>query len=254
MLDKGAKGYMNHIEFWEKQDVLLIGGFKNQEDFENIRIYKKDGVSIAFLSYTYSTNGVNLPANSKMIIPFHDAATVERQVKAARPLADLLFVVMHWGDENIFTANLAQRNLAQIMVDNGVDVIIGMHPHVFQETKWVSRPDGGKTLIAYSIGNMISAMLGAHNMIGGFLCFDIVKTTSGGESVTAIENAEIIPVMTHHNMKRKGLQVYIFEDYTEELAKTHGIINSDNKFSYQYIKDLIIKHIPSEFLSDFYKN
>ena len=254
MLDKWEKGYMNHIEFWEKQNVLMIGGFKDQNDFERVRIYEKDGVSIAFLSYTYGTNGMFLPKESKMVIPFIDSETVERQVKAARPLADLLFVVMHWGDEDQFAANQAQRSLAQIMVDNGVDVIIGMHPHVFQETKWVNRPDGKQTLIAYSIGNLISGMLGAKNMVGGFLTFDIVKTTVNGKSETTIEKARIDPVVTHHNMRRKEFEVYRFEDYTEALAKNHGVINSDNKFSYKYLKDVIVKNIDPEFLSDFYKN
>jgi poly-gamma-glutamate synthesis protein (capsule biosynthesis protein) len=132
-------------------------------------------------------------------------------------------------------------------------VILGMHPHVLQETKWVTRPNGKKTLITYSIGNMISGMLGAKNMIGGFLCFDIVKTTQNGISETKIENAEMIPVITHYNMKRKGFQIYKFEEYTEELAKLHGNINSDNKFSYKYIKDLIVANVAPEFLSDFYK-
>jgi len=192
---------------------------------------------------------MTLPKNSVMVIPFIDHATIERQVKAARPLADFLFVVMHWGDEDSFTPNQQQRNLAQMMVDNDVDVILGMHPHVFQETKWVTRPNGKRTLITYSIGNMISGMLGAKNMIGGFLSFDIVK--AGPE--TSIENVEMIPVMTHYNMKRKGFQLYRFEDYTEELAKLHGNINSDNRFSYKYIKDLIIQNVAPEFLSDFYK-
>ena len=250
MLDKWEKGYQNSIDFWDKQEnILQIGSFRNQEDFENIRIYRKDGVSIAFLSYTYSTNGMTLPSGSVMVIPFIDAATIERQVKAARPLADFLFVVMHWGDEDSFTPNQQQRNLAQMMVDNDVDVILGMHPHVFQETKWVTRPNGKRTLITYSIGNMISGMLGAKNMIGGFLSFDIVKT--GSE--TSIENVEMIPIITHYNMQRKGFQLYRFEDYTEELAKLHGNINSDNRFSYKYIKDLIIQNVAPEFLSDFYK-
>jgi|GEM_PF-146747 len=253
MLDKWEKGYINNINFWESQNVLLIGGFKDAQDFENIRIYEKNGVTIAFLSYTYGTNGMYLPADSKMIVPLIDSATIERQVKAAKPLADLLFVVMHWGQEDNFTPDQTQRNLAQMMVDNGVDVIIGMHPHVLQETKWVTRPDGKQTLITYSIGNMISGMLGAKNMVGGFLGFDIVKTTVGGVSDTKIENAEIIPIVTHYNMPRKVFQIYKFEDYTEELAKGHGCINSDTKFSYKYLKDLIIQNVAPEFLSDFYK-
>jgi len=255
MLDKWEQGYLNSINFWANQkNAFAIGGFRDKADFENIRIYEKNGVSIAFLSYTYSTNGMNLPKDSKMAIPFLDDATVERQVKAAKPLADLLFVVMHWGDEDSFTPNQWQRSLAQMMADNGVDVIIGMHPHVFQETKWINRPDGKKTLITYSIGNMISNMYPAQNMIGGFLTFDIVKATKNGVSDTVIQNAKIIPVVTHYNMRRKNYQVYIFENYTEELAKSHGGIDSDSKFSYKYLKDLVIKYVAPEFLSDFYKN
>ena len=267
MLDKGEKGYKNHLDFWDAQPALHIGGFRDRGDFENIRIYEKDGVSIAFLSYTYSTNGMTLPAGSAMVVPFIDSAVIERQVKSARELADLLFVVMHWGDEDSFVAGAPQKNLARMMADNGVDVIIGMHPHVFQETAWLERPDGGRTLVTYSIGNMISGMLGAHNMIGGFLGFDIVKNAGGD---VKIENTRIIPVITHYRYEsgrtgpynpvysfqngRLGFQVYSFEDYSRELAAEHGVALFDQAFSYDYIKNLIKTHVPAEFLGDFYKN
>jgi len=65
---------------------------------------------------------------------------------------------------------------------------------------------------------------------------------------------QMIPIITHYNMRRKAFQVYRFDEYTEELAKAHGNINSDNKFSYKYIKDVIIQNIAPEFLSDFYKD
>ena len=267
MLDKGEKGYKNHLDFWDAMPALHIGGFRDRDDFENVRIYEKNGVSIAFLSYTYSTNGMTLPAGSAMVIPFIDAAVIERQIKAARELADLLFVVMHWGDEDSFIAGAVQKNLARMMADNGVDVIIGMHPHVFQETVWLERQNGGRTLAAYSIGNFISGMLGAHNMIGGFLCFDIVKTADGE---TKLENTQIIPVITHYRYEsgrtgpynpvysfqngRYGFQVYSFEDYTPELAAEHGVALFDQAFSYDYIKNLIKTRVPAEFLGDFYKN
>ena len=261
MLDKWEKGYKNSIEFWDSHknykggNILQLGSFKDAADFETPRIYNMNGISIAFLSYTYGTNGMALPAGSKMVIPFlQDTAMIERQIKAARPLADCLFVVMHWGEEDHFTPSASQKNLAQMMVDNGVDVIIGMHPHVLQETKWVDRPDGGKTLITYSIGNLISGMLYKQNMIGSFLGFDIIKTTQNGESSISIENAKMIPTVTHYNMDRMRFQIYNFENYTEELAKQHGCIKFSSDFSYKYLKDLIITNIAPEFLSDFYKS
>jgi poly-gamma-glutamate synthesis protein (capsule biosynthesis protein) len=260
MLDKKEKGYKHSIDFWDSHknynggNILQIGSFKDNEDFETVRIYNKNGVSIAFLSYTYGTNGMVLPAGSKMVIPFlQDTAMIERQIKAARPLADLLFVVTHWGEEDHFNASASQRSMAQMMVDNGADVIIGMHPHVLQETKWVDRPDGGKTLITYSIGNLISGMLYKQNMIGAMLGFDIIKTTKNGDSTVSIENVRMIPVVTHYNMNRMKFQIYEFKDYTDELAKQHGCIKYSKDFSYKYLKDLITKNIPPEFLSDDYK-
>ena len=50
--------------------------------------------------------------------------------------ADLVFVSMHWGNEDSYTVNAQQRSTAQLLVDLGADVIIGMHPHVIQEMKW----------------------------------------------------------------------------------------------------------------------
>jgi poly-gamma-glutamate synthesis protein (capsule biosynthesis protein) len=156
---------------------------------------------------------------------------------------------MHWGDEDSFAPNQWQRSLAQMMADNCVDAVIGTHPHVLQEIKWVSRPDGRQTLVAYSLGNFISAQLYADNLIGAFLEFDIVKTAGS----VYLENAKITPVVTHYDKRRKNLQVYRFEDYTEKLAESHGCINYDDRFSYKYLKDLVRQNIAPEFLSDFYK-
>lgn len=267
MLDKWEQGYKNQINFWAGQPVLQLGGFVDKQDFETVRIYEKNGVSIAFLSYTYGTNGMELPAGSEMVVPYIDYETIKRQVKSAKPLADLLIVVMHWGQEDAAEAGPEQKNLARMMAECGVDAVIGMHPHVLQKTEWIDRPEGGKTLAAYSIGNFISGMLGAKNMPGGLLAFDIVKKASGE---TSVENAKIIPVITHYRYQsgrtgpylpvysfengRTDFKIYNFEDYTPELAAEHGVALFDPEFSYDYIKNLIMRSVPLEFLGDFYKN
>ena len=245
MLDCGEAGYANHIEFWESQDVLLIGGFKRTQDFENVRVYAKNGVSIAFLSYTYGTNGISLPEGSEMLVPVIDERVIERQIKQARPLADLLFVVMHWGEEDEHEPSKYQRGLARLMADSGADLIIGMHPHVLQEISWLARAGGGRALVAYSLGNFISAQLSAHNLLGGLLELDIVKK----DGQARLENARIIPVVTHYDSRRKGLRVYRLEDYG--LEHEHGCI--DEHFTRQHLINLSKHIIAPEFLGDCYK-
>ena len=57
---------------------------------------------------------------------------MEQLIKAADADADVVIVSVHWGQENVFSASYAQRNLAQKFADWGADIILGHHPHVLQ--------------------------------------------------------------------------------------------------------------------------
>lgn len=250
MLDSYASGYQRTIDFWKAQeDVLAIGGYENEEDFENIRVIEKNGIKIAFLAYTYGTNGLSLPKNSELVIPLYDDETIDRQTKAARKIADCVIVSVHWGTEDSFTPNADQKRKAQIMVNNGVDVIIGHHPHVLQPMKEVERPDGGKTLIMYSLGNFLSGMMYSRNMVGGFLGFDIIKAPNG----TTVGNAYFIPTMCHYNSSVRGFKIYRFSEYTEELEEKHGAHKFDSSMSMSSMRRIIENAIPEQYLiEEFY--
>ena len=250
MLDSTSAGYERTIDFWDRQEnVVAIGGYKNKEDFENIRIVEKNGITIALLAYTYGTNGLTLPKNSSLVIPLYDDETIDRQTKAARKLADFVIVSVHWGVEDNFTPNGDQKRKAQIMVDNGVDVIIGHHPHVLQPMKWAERPDGGKTLIMYSLGNFLSGMMYSRNMVGGIMGFDLVKAPNG----CSVENAYFIPTVCQYNASVRGFKIYRFSEYTEELQAAHGAHKFDSSMSMRSMRRIIEDAIPSEFLTeDFY--
>ena len=255
MLDSYSAGYKRTIEFWEKTDALAIGGYKDKNDYENIRILEKNGIKIAFLAYTYGTNGLTLPKGSELVIPLYNDTDIDRQTKKAREIADCVIVSIHWGTEDHFKPGEEQKRKAQIMVDNGVDVILGHHPHVLQDLKWIDRPDGGRTLCIYSLGNLLSGMMYSRNMVGGFLGFDIVKDL-GGNGVT-IENEYFIPTMCHylHNTQAYAFKLYRFSDYTEKLQKEHGAHKFDKQMSMDYMRGIIDREIPKEFLvEDFYHN
>ena len=46
-------------------------------------------------------------------------------------------VSAHWGLENHHEPNRTQRKYAQLFANEGVDVVIGTHPHVIQPIEWV---------------------------------------------------------------------------------------------------------------------
>lgn len=251
MLDSYAAGYERTIDFWNKTDeVLAIGGYKNEADYENIRILEVNGIKIAFLAYTYGTNGLKLPDVSNLVIPYYNDSDIDRQTKKARQEADCVIVSIHWGTEDSFTPGAEQKRKAEIMINNGVDVILGHHPHVLQDLKLEERPDGGKTLIIYSLGNFLSGMQYSRNMVGGFLNFDIAKDVTG----VSIENVSFIPTMCHYDANISNFKIYRFSEYTEQLQKAHGAHKFDSKMSMEYMRSIIDNEIPKEFLTEeFYR-
>ena len=144
-----------------------------------------------------------------------------------------------------------QKRLAGVISSAGADVIIGHHPHVIQPIEYIDKPEGGRTLVVYSLGNFISGQKGASNMLGGLvrIIFEKrIKTEDPGLNSTIIERVKFEPLVTHYNSKFRELAIYPFSEYSRELAALHGCRKYDNLFSYDYLQSLITKTISPEFL------
>lgn len=250
MLDKGEKGHARNIEFWSGKPVTLIGGYTSREDYENIRIIEHDGVKIALLAYTYGTNGLVLPSSSPYVIPYESYDEIDRQTKIARELADVLIVSVHWGYEDNFIPSDNQKRLAQLMANNGVDAVIGTHPHVLQPIEWIERPDGHKTLVAYSLGNFISTMMYGRNMLGGILRFNIAETDNG----FVIEQPELIPTITYYQMGFKKPTILLYSEFTDEMHSKHGTRKYDSRMSKSYLDGILTQYISHDYIKDPYYN
>lgn len=269
MLDSGNDKYLiNCDRFFTERGGVTLGYYENREDTNNIVIYEHEGVKIAFLAFTYSTNGIGLSSSAATYIPYINTELMQKQMRLAKQQADLVFVSMHWGDEDSFTPNYAQRSAAQTLVDEGADVIIGMHPHVIQESKWIEREDGSRCFLTYSLGNLLSGMYGGKNALGSLLSLDIICEPGLSPYV---DNVQIIPTVCHYEKETsvnyemdtgfRQFKIYLLEDYTAELAAAHGchqnkgkISSFDNQldgnFSLETLYSKVRTIIPAEFLPE----
>lgn len=247
MLDRGEAGYLNTISFWKSQPVTLIGGYVSKEDFDTVRYIEYEGVRIALLAYTYGTNGIYLPQNSSMWVPYYfEDDCVRRHITEARSNADIVIVSMHWGDEHAFVPNKIQKEYCELIASCNADVIIGTHPHVLQPIEWKERPDGKKTLVAYSLGNLLSSMRFPKNMVGGLLTFDIDYSDANNIHIT---NPEIIPTMCYYSMSKDNVAVYRFTQFPVGLYNSHGALLNEN-VSFEEVKSYITNTISQEYLPD----
>lgn len=159
--DSRGPGVIHTIETLRDLGFQQTGTFKNQRDrglFYPLMVYK-NGFKLAMLNYTYDTNGV--PTQEPTVVNLIDTAQMARDLAEARARKPhFIIVVMHWGIEYQLEENADQRRLAQSLIRNGADMVIGSHPHVVQPIRWESgvAPDGApkKVLVVYSLGNFIS--------------------------------------------------------------------------------------------------
>ena len=250
MLDKGEGGLSATIDFWRTvEGITLIGGYKNEQEFAEPHVMEVNGVRIAFLSYTFFTNYLTLPQTSPLVVPNPDEETVAAQISRAHELADFLIVSVHWDQENIFKPNERQISFANFLSEHGVDVILGHHPHVIQPIEYIDRPDGEKTLCVYSLGNFVAEMDHDYNMLGGLISFDIVKQ---GNTVST-ENVVFLPTVYYFTTSFYKNHVYFLSDFTDELAKSHGLAYYGRSISVDGVKKYLTSTIPAEFLPETYR-
>lgn len=229
--------------FDQHPEVTHIGTNDTEEDYNNIVYYEKNGIKFALLNYTYGTNGISIPNDRPWCVNMLDEEKVTADLKKARATADCVIVFPHWGTENSHEISEQQRKYVKIFSDNGVDIVIGTHPHVLQPVEWVTNEETGKKMIVYySIGNFISHQTNLNQMCGG-MAEITVERVNGEIQVTS---AKLAPVIDYYRNTGNGYKfsVYRLSDYTDDIANSQA----KDGTSVEYFTELAQKIVSDEFL------
>lgn len=248
MIDKGAKGLSEAIEYWDSVDgVVRTGAYKNEEDLNKVEYIESNGLRIGLVGVTQYTNGLSLPKDSELkIIYSADEDIIERKIKNAKESCDMVLVNIHWGNEYQTTPTQAQKDLASKMANWGADVIIGHHPHVIQPVEFIEKADGTKTLVAYSLGNFISQQNIPARVVGGMLRYTVTKDFNTGK--LTVSDVKFEPIVTHYVNGSHDVQIFKLSQYNDDLAKRQSGRLKDSKFSVSYIKEFVSGIIDGQFL------
>ncbi|RDW17187.1 capsular biosynthesis protein [Oceanobacillus arenosus] len=193
-LDRGEAVIQSAISHWETIDMMYTGAYKDEIDRDNLRVYEtSEGISIAFLSYTYGTNGIPVPEGKDYLVNLIDKELIANEIAKAKQEADVTLLSLHFGNEYERMPNEAQKELVQFAADLGVHIVIGHHPHVLQPVEWVTGKEGNKTFVAYSLGNFLSNQQELYQRIGGISTIKIKKTVEGEKETIELHSPEFMP-------------------------------------------------------------
>ena len=250
--DQGADGLAASADFWGSMpEDTISSGLVKDDKYDKIAIKEVDGIKFAFLSYTYGTNGLSVPEDSKYrVIYLNETSLIKKQVKLARKNADVVIVSCHWGNEDRHEVTESQRSLAKQLTGWGADLIIGTHPHVVQTAGWV-KSKGRKAFCAYSLGNFISGQEKADNLIGVVLSltFEVREDMLNDSFTVTIKDPTLIPTVTDYRSGHQDIRVYWLENYKRKMADTHGVRSvGGGNFNYDYIFDVLKNNVNNKYL------
>lgn len=176
-LDRGRKGLERTLRLIDSIGIKRVGTYHSSEDRmqKSPLLLQKGRLRIALLAYTYGTNGI--PVTPPNCVNFMDTTTISKDIAACRELhPDAIIACLHWGNEYQRLPDSAQRELAVWMLGNGVDHIVGAHPHVIQPVEVLTDSLQGKRhVVAYSLGNYISNQSKPHTDGGMMLRMTLIK-------------------------------------------------------------------------------
>ena len=238
--DYGYDYMAQTFEFWRTNypDITLIGIHETEEDAASVKVREVNGIKIAFLDYTYGTNNSGAGEGKEYMIDIFDKAKVAASIQKAKEVSDCIVFVAHWGTEDETMPNEYEKQWASFLLQQGVDVVIGGHPHVLQPYGIMSDDKGNEMVIFYSLGNFVSTQQQLPELLGGMGKFTIEKSVLNGKSTVKILNPEIEPLVMHYNSEAGEFGPYMLSDYTDELAAQHGVHNYiEESFTVESLKE-----------------
>lgn len=225
-LDKGFNGLSRTIDVLNDADIAHTGTYKTEEEQNTILTKYVKGIKIAFVNFTYGTNGIKIPSGKEFCVNLIDNDLITKQLDLAKSQnPDIIVACMHWGNEYKTTPNDTQKELSTFLFQNGVDIILGTHPHVLEpmEKQTVTLEDGTTKdgFVIYSLGNFISGQTAENTKTSIILNLTITKHTDG--KIT-IDKAEYKPIYmyTDKSLKTKKMKlldinknIYNYENYID---------------------------------------
>lgn len=232
-MDTGYNGLVSTLDYLDEANIAHTGTSRSVEEQNTVLIKDVNGIKIAFLSFTYGTNGIPVPSSKTYAVNLISEELILEQLKLAKEQnPDLICVSMHWGIEYQNKQNAEQEKLANLLFKNGADIILGSHPHVLQpmEKRTITLDDGSTKdgFVIYSLGNFMSGQ--TKERTRNSIILNIELTKSGETDKTSIGAVSYVPIYMYKDSS-KSKQKYLVMDIDKAISRYDSgdhFINSTN--------------------------
>jgi poly-gamma-glutamate synthesis protein (capsule biosynthesis protein) len=206
IINNGTFGLETTLQSIHNAGLTSIGAYANNQEYNRSGGYVIQdigGIRVAFVAFTKGLDGMALPEGSENCVNllYEDYSSNYKKINStkikrilrnvANQKPDITIALLHWGSEYNDAHNATQESIKSLMFNNGVDAIIGTHPHYVQQMQ-MDQTNG--TFIAYSLGDFISDAERAGTEYSVVLDLEITRDNISGE--TKVTGYEYTPIFT----------------------------------------------------------
>ena len=183
-----------------------VGAFSSADEFRKTKGYticQVGDVKVALVAFTKGVGSLGLPVGSEDCVNllYEDYYTTYKTInkKGIREILraaesekpDITIALLHWGSEYNEEISESQKDIATLMISEGVDAIIGSHPHLVHQ---IDYDEAAGTIVAYSLGDFFGD--GERGGTNYSIILDIEITKEYEKGTTKITGYSFTPIYT----------------------------------------------------------
>ena len=229
--DRGSGAIRETLGYWaeEHPHVGVVGLHDDASDVAAPVIVESGDFCLAYFNLTYGLNGHALPEGEEYLVDtLEDKDAMLQEIAAVQGEVDLTVVILHMGEEYSSVPTQGQRQMVEEALDAGADVVVCSHAHVVAPYGMLTTEAGATGLVYWGLGNFVASQGDIACQVGGIATIELEKVP-GSESMAEarIVSFGLEPCVCHVG-NDGAAQVYLLEDYTDELAAQH-VLSSEGR-------------------------
>lgn len=203
-VNNGMLGLTSSLNAIRSVGIEPVGAYASNEEFRKSKGYTictVDDVTIAIVAFTKGVGGLGMPSGSEECVNLLyndyfetykdiDTAGITSVLKAAQSEnPDITIAMLHWGSEYNDALSDSQTRILNLMKKNGVDVIIGTHPHMVHK---IDYEEATGFLCAYSLGDFFGD--GSRSGTNYSIILDLTVTKDYDTNTTRVTDYQVTPI------------------------------------------------------------
>ncbi len=241
-LDMGWDGVVRTLDVLDRNGLRHAGTARSQAERDAPRILDVGGIKVGLLNYTDYLNGIPMPSGRPYAVNVLLIGSVASDIVRARQAgAELVVAFVHWGSEYQRYPSSSQTAAASSLIDLGVDLIVGHHPHVVQPIVRVRGRTGREGYVAYSLGNFVSDQRSRYRDSGLMVWADVVRDSAG----TRVTGMRYLPTYVQKTWSGGRTRFRVLPVHPSVTSPSDLGVSSGERWRMDQVWAELTSHVPS---------